>query len=79
MLRMYLHIISAYEPCDHRFSPLSGLLAIAEHFGHLFVDSLDMGGGFHGSGPSAEWVSPTDGKLAGIPGKKSCWLIFDRV
>ena len=58
---------------------MSGLLLISEHFGHLFVDSLDMGGGFHGSGTTAEWVSPTDGKLAGIPEKMSCWSIFDRV
>jgi hypothetical protein len=75
----YLHIISAYQPCGHRFSPLGGLLAISEHIGHLFVDSLDTGGGFNGSGTTAEWVSLTDGKLAGIPGKKSCWLMFGRV
>lgn len=45
----------------------------------LWTDSLGTGGGFHGSGTTAEGVSPTDGKLAGIPEKMSCWLIFDRV
>ena len=44
----YLHISSTYERCGRRFSPLGRLLTIVG--GHLIVDSLDTGGGFHGSG-----------------------------